>query len=325
MKFEEIEKCLDFYEKEIIYMPNELFSELQENITNSSQLTFAYSYLYLITYLYRYCKYFRVSGIDNNKIKEILGYSNNTRSINSIIKKDGLLDELELTSTTKDFPIDWNYDSISKTMEFQMFSDLDERKDEILIATTKRALNRKYSFKYPVRAFYRFPNDEELKEDYNKGYEDGTFFYVENTHQVPLEVFMFCMANEKIGCTGFYLYSYLKMKNDYYDGGYDCPVGKLAEETGIPTRTLSKYLDVLKKYNMVKCVVNQEYFVLGLPDEERKANTYITEDFFLFNDKPQSYEKIKIKTRAKYYAEQKEKHKHLWGTECDIPLEELPY
>jgi hypothetical protein len=133
------------------------------------------------------------------------------------------------------------------------------------------------------------------------------------------------MDNDKIGCTGFYLYSYLKRMNDFYFGGYDCPVEKLSEETGIPTRTLTNYLDVLKKYHMVECTINQKHFVLGLPQEERKANTYETMEFELFNDKPIPYEKIKVKSRADYYEEQKEKFKHIWGSKCDIPLEDLPY
>ncbi|MBT2680154.1 hypothetical protein J7E38_14155 [Bacillus sp. ISL-35] len=325
MKYEEIERTVAFYEKEIIHMPNELFDELRSNINNSQQLAFAYSYLYLTTYLYRHCKYYNVGGLDNDKIKEILGYSSNTRSINPLIKKGGLLDQLQMTSTVKDFPLSWTYDSLTKNLEFMMFSELDGEDDEETIQNVKKSLGRKYSIKLPVRAFYRYPHIEECKEAYEDGDEDGTFFEVENTHQIPFEVFMFCMANDKIGTIGFYIYSYIKMMNNFYKGGYDCPVEKLAKETGIATRTLTNYLDELKKYNMIQCLVNQKHFVLGLPDEERKANTYIVNEFDSFSDIPQAYEKIKIKTRAEYYAEQREKYKHLWGKECDIPLEDLPY
>jgi hypothetical protein len=322
MKYNEIEKCVAFNTEEIIFMPNEIFEELKNNISNTQQLTFAYSYLYLITYLYRHCKYYNVGDIDGNKIKEILGYSSNTRSINPIIKKGGLLDQMELTSTEKDFPTEWHFDSFSGDLVFDMLSEFDEDYQVII----KEGLSRKFTVKKPIRSFHRYPHDVEAKKMYDEQeYEDGTFFEFENTHQVPFEVFMFCMDNDKIGCTGFYLYSYLKRMNDFYFGGYDCPVEKLSEETGIPTRTLTNYLDVLKKYHMVECTINQKHFVLGLPQEERKANTYETMEFELFNDKPIPYEKIKVKSRADYYEEQKEKFKHIWGSKCDIPLEDLPY
>jgi hypothetical protein len=150
MKYNEIEKCVAFNTEEIIFMPNEIFEELKNNISNTQQLTFAYSYLYLITYLYRHCKYYNVGDIDGNKIKEILGYSSNTRSINPIIKKGGLLDQMELTSTEKDFPTEWHFDSFSGDLVFDMLSEFDEDYQVII----KEGLSRKFTVKKPIRSFH---------------------------------------------------------------------------------------------------------------------------------------------------------------------------
>lgn len=324
MKYNEIEKCVNFNEKEVFFMPNEIFNELKESIHNTQQLTFAYSYLYLITYLYRYCKYGINGLIDGNKIREILGYSPNTRSINPLIKKGGLLDQMEFTSTQKDYPIAWSYDE--NEVNFMMFSDLEEEEKDLY----KSTMNRKFSVKMPTRAFYRHVHDEECKKAYDEDGEiDGTFFNIDNTHSIPFEVFMFCMDNDKIGCGGFYLYSYLKHRCDIFNWGYDCSVESMAEETGIPLRTLTNYLDVLKKYKMIDCMINQKSFVLGLPNKERMANTYSIRTIDEFSDKPQSYAKIKVQTRAEYYKEKKEEMEMLKGVlegeSVDIPLESIPF
>src|SRR5690606_36182906 len=95
--------------------------------------------------------------------------------------------------------------------------------------------------KYPVRAFNRYIFDPDMKEDYEQGYEDGTFFEVDNTHLIPFESFLFCMSNKELGCIGFYLYSFLKSKNQLFKSGYDIPLEELESVTGVKGRTLDKY------------------------------------------------------------------------------------
>src|SRR5690606_30549103 len=111
------------------------------------------------------------------------------------------LDNIGYTITDKDFPLGWTYED--KFLEFNMLSDLDEDSQRLI----KQQYSRKFTVKYPVKAFYRSNVSEE------DNYLDGTFFEVENTHLVPFNVFLFCMSKKDIGCTGFYLWSFIKMKN----------------------------------------------------------------------------------------------------------------
>ncbi|MGG2091903.1 helix-turn-helix domain-containing protein [Bacillus sp. S13(2024)] len=264
-----------------VFMPNETFEDLKSAITNSPHIGFAYSYIYFITWQYRYVKHMGNDGLINNcKIKEILGYNPTTKGLDYLTKKNGLLDKLEYTKTVKDFPVSWEYKEL-EGLEFSMLSEHEE-----LLGFWK--LPRKYTIKFPVKAFYRHSNDEEMKNEYNEGYEDGTFYDVSNTHMIPFEVFMYCMSNKEVSCTGFYLYSYLKYKNDKYRAGYDVSLDKLADETGISRSTINRYLDSLKKFNLIRFIINQE-FVIGLSEEYRRANTYSVNEYFAFEDLPQKY------------------------------------
>ncbi|MGG4039284.1 hypothetical protein [Heyndrickxia ginsengihumi] len=186
MQYDEIKESLQFNKKETnIFMPNEIFNDLQNNIKKSVHIPFAYSYYYLITWLYRYAKYGSIS-IDNKNIKEILGYNKDYKPIDYIIKKNGILDLMEYTITTKDHPISWEVND--NYLNFSMLSDFDEE----TIKTIKKIKSRKYMIKFPYKSFFR------TKESEEDNYEDGTFYDVSNTHLIPFEVFMFCMSKKEI-------------------------------------------------------------------------------------------------------------------------------
>ncbi|MEH7393324.1 hypothetical protein [Bacillus sp. JJ1474] len=314
MTYEEIEKLLQYHERESkVFIPNEILEELKCHIPNSPHIAFAYSYYYLICWLYRYAKYGVINDIDNKKIKEILGYTAITKGLDYLIKKNGVLDDLGYTITTKDFPLSWTYED--DFLEFDLLSDMDED----IQRNVKQQYSRKYTIKFPPKAFHR---TKESKED---SYLDGTFYEVDNTHLIPFEVFLFCMSKKELECTGFYLYSYIKRMNDYHSGGWDVSIENMALDTGIAENTLIRYLDQLRKYKMIEGIHNQEYFCLALDPSERKANTYITNDFDLFTYKPQFYEKIKVMSSHDYYKLREEEFENLFGSGIDISVEELPY
>ncbi|AZV43678.1 hypothetical protein BAOM_3069 [Peribacillus asahii] len=296
MKYEEIESLLKFDEKESkLFMPNEIFEDLQNNIKKGVHIPVAYSYYYLVNWLYRHAK-FAYNQIDNRKMKEILGYNPDTKGIDYILKKNGALDTMGYTETVKDFPVVWEL-SEDDGLTFTLLSEMDDYfKEEI-----KGSISRKYTVKFPVKAFHRHIYDEEMKGDYNNGYEDGTFFEVDNTHLIPFEVFMYCMNNDKIGCTGFYLYAFLKMNNQIFRGAYDIPMKTLAEKTGLPYTTMTDSLSNLRKYKMVEGIHNQEFFCIALEDHKRKANSYITNEFTQFTNEPVEYERIKVLEVEEYF------------------------
>jgi hypothetical protein len=315
MQYDEIIKTLQYYKKEsAIYMPNEIFRDLQNNIKKSLHIPFAYSYYYLVTWLYRYAKYGSIN-VDNKDMKEILGYNKDYKPVDYIIKKNGILDLMEYTYTAKDYPISWEVND--NYLNFSMLSDFDEE----TIRTIKETKSRKYTIKFPNKAFFR------TKESQEDNYEDGTFYDISTTHLVPFEVFTFCMDKKEIGCTGFYLWSYLKMKNQIFTNGYDISLPKLSKQTGISYRTMCEYLSSLRKYNLIQVKYNQEYFSLAIDEKERKANTYITNEYESFSLSPIKYEKMKILKTNEYYELIKRKHEEFWGEQehVDIPLDKLPY
>lgn len=298
MTYAEMRQLLQFndeYESKI-FMPNEIFSDLRENIENPSHIAFAYSYIYFITWLYRYAKYGIINElIDQKFIKKILGYNPTYKKIDYLIKQNGILEQMGYIRTEKDFPIAYSYDEIDG-LQFQYIDDFKEYTEYI------KALNvpKNFKIKFPVKAFYR---NEESEEDY---YEDGTFFYVDRTHLVPFEVFLFCMTNGDLGCTGFYLYAFLRCMNQIY-GGYRISLETLEEKTAIKGRTLDKYLDSLKKYNMIHCKV--EDFVVGLGKGEKIPNTYFTNEPTNFTNIAKQYQKRKVMSVYTYYKQLEEKQK----------------
>lgn len=274
----ELQKRLFYDSKEnVMYMPNEIFDDFQKYI-KPVHIPFAYSYYYLISWLYRYAKYGEYP-FDNKDIKEILGYHATNKKLDYLIKTNGLLDEIGYTETVKNYPIEWKYDD---GLDFTMFSELNAD-DQKIIQQTR---SRKYFVKFPVKGIFR--TQESLQEEI----VDGTFYDLSNTHEVPFEVFLFCMSNKEINVTGFYLWSYLKMKNQHYEQGYDVSVEQLCNDIGMARRTLMKYLKVLKQYNMIQSIFNQEYYSVQLSKEERKANTYEINNFDLFSHKQEKIERM---------------------------------
>lgn len=321
MKIEEINKVLSITGKESdIFLPNEIFSDLQDNITDGTHVAFAYSYCYLTQFLYRNCKYFNIEVLlDVNVIKEILGYNKSNRTMNYITKKGGILEEIGYLESTKDFPVTWTFEKSSdEGLSFSMSSELGK---DILPPIPKM-----FFLKRPIKAFkrviQRINADGEIEEEEI----EGTFYDVTETHSVDFNVFMYCMANKDLGVVAFYLYSWLKHKNDRFDG-YDVPLSKLSAETGIARRTLVNYMDFLKGYRMIEHKFNQEYFVVGMYDNDRKATTYYTNEYHFFLDETAPFKKMEVMKREDYLAIKKREREEREAqiSKIDIPLSELPF
>ena len=318
MNIEEIKALLKITGKESdIFLPNEIFSDLQGYITNSTHVAFAYSYCYLTQFLYRNCKYFNTEVlIDGNIIKQILGYSESNRTMNYITKKDGLLDEIGYLESTKDFPLGWDLES--GVLSFVMSSEID--KDML------PPIPKMFFLKRPIKAFERVIQRENANGNIGEEEILGTFYDVTETHSVDFKIFMYCMANKDLGVVGFYLYSWLKHRNDIFSG-YDVSYEKLSQETGIAKRTMIKYLNTLKSYNLISFKFNQEYFVVGLSDNDRKATTYYTNEYRFFLDEPAPFKKMEVMARRDYIDIKKREREEREAKipKIDIPLSELPF
>lgn len=261
-----------------VYLPNEIFrdlvkcDELVEGKTKqTSPRAFAYAYIYLCCWLYRYCKWVgderKVTQAD---LKQVLGYSRENKTIDYIIKKNGVLEKLGYLTTTTDYPVSYFFED--DCIDFNTIKEQNQDYNE----EVKKYLNndKNYKIKFPVKAFHR------TRESFEERVLDGTFYGVENTHQVPFQVFAYCMTNKDIGITGFYLYSYLKHRNDIFKQGVDISHLKLTDETGISPTKLDDCLKQMKSHNMIN--VKVEDFVFDMPIHLRKANKYKVKDFEFF-------------------------------------------
>ncbi|MCY9738198.1 hypothetical protein M5X17_31385 [Paenibacillus alvei] len=220
---------MDNFHKNNLYLPNEIFADFNENISSSRHVAFAYAYYYYIVYLYRYCEYACNAKImTQSQLKEDLGYSPSQKSLDYIIKKNGLLDRMGYTASTKDYPVSYSInDSI---LEFRTISQC---------ATTlnRGKLHKNLSIKIPIKSFHR-TNGSKVEQ-----LLDGTYYEFENTHKVsPATFFDMMKDNDEYGVMAFYIYGYLKWKSDIYRGGYDVTERQLADDLKIDKGTLKKYL-----------------------------------------------------------------------------------
>ena len=316
MTYEEISKVLEINGKESdIFLPNEIFSDLQPYITDSSHIAYAYSYTYLTHFLYRNYKYLYTQKLlDGNVIKKILGYSQSNRTMNYITKKGGLLDEHGYTKSTKNYPNIYQFEE-----GFASLLAAESIGDVLPLVVPKM-----FFLKYPLLAF-----DRVLKLEVEGQIEEkkiaGTFFDKTNTHSVPFKVFLYCMSNKELGVIAFYLFCWFKYRNDMFGGGYDVPLSKLSKETGIKRRSLIKYMDLLKGYRMIDFIHNQNFFVLGALKEDRKATKYIANDINNFSEEHKSYKKMDVQLREEYFKLKAEQEEKMKGTinKVNIRISEL--
>jgi len=306
MNLKEINSTLGITGKEVdVYLPNEIFSDLESYLVDSPQIAYAYSYTYLAHFLYRNCKYFDNKVLINGDIfKQVLGYAKSNRTMNDITKrKSGLLEEIGYLESTKDMPLSWTFEADSgEPLSFDVSSNYE--KGELPPVPSAFFLWR------PVKAFER--TILHIKEGGGFEEEDipGTFYDVFRTHTVDFDIFTYCMANKELGTIAFYLYSWLKHKNDLFEKGYDVTYDKLSQETGIDRRTMVSYMNLLKGYRMISFKFNQPYYVNGMYTEDRKATTYITNGFESFQSEPKPFKKIETMSKEKYLAlKEKEKKK----------------
>ncbi|MFB5759082.1 helix-turn-helix domain-containing protein [Paenibacillus medicaginis] len=247
MNQKQLNKLLSPNDREEIYIPNEIFKDIfnSEQLKSAKSIAFTYNYYCLITYLYRYCKYGQGEFFTSELIKEILGYAGNNKTLDYIIKKNGILDCLQYTLTMRNFPISYEMGDYN-ILNFTMYSDLD-LETKIIINMSKN-----FKIKYPVKAFHR--TEESRDENLN----DGTFYDISNTHLFDINIFIDMVGNEEIGTIGFYLYQYLKYKNDLFKGGYTVSFEKLEKECGVSKNTIMKYSNLLESKGYLD-VINNGY------------------------------------------------------------------
>lgn len=241
-------------EKASVRLPNELFTQLSQSIRNSKnnkcvkQTSFAYAYLVATTFLYKYAQYVDLDSgtyVQNNNLKELLGYGKDSKTINRVISKDGILERLGLVETTRDFPVRFYVDPTeevdsSPAWEFVMMSELDET--DILYDKYKKTVkNRNYEIREPLF----------LTTGYSDG-DHGTLYSREQTHEITIAEFLIFLSDETFSNIDFLMCAFFKARCQ----GHPHQRAKIAMETilhelGIDSGTFYRHLTLLKERSYI--------------------------------------------------------------------------
>ena len=312
-----------------IYMSNQYFEIIKElkdsKKLKTTHMGFVYAYMYLQSYMFRNTTYeYFVPTVKD--IKEMLGYSPIQKSLDYIIKENGLLDTEKLTVSDNDFPI-INEFSEELGLEFTTLSDLNSPVENYTERFRQdKGIRKSQGYKYPVLSFYESLDEyTELSLDNN----GGTFFEVGFTTEIPFDVFAYCMSNSELGDTGFYLYAYLKHMNNFAEKketDYSATYETIGKKTGLSEKTVQRYMEALRRYNLVSTSHNMPYFSQAFRKDERKASSHFVNDFNQFTTLHVNYDKLEVKKRKEHKAIVAEKIKKEESVHLiEFDLEELPF
>ncbi len=221
-----------------VEMPNEIFSDLKEwlstgEIKSNLHQEFAYSYYWLISYLWKYAEY-RDFDIKQNNVKQILGYNPKEKRVDYIIKKNGLLDTKKYTQSIRDFPIDWERKG-KEDIKFFMYSDI-AKEDQV--------------------EYYTFPSRTSFVKSPFKSLDEDIFNNRGSFHMLSGNLFKICMSNNNLGCAGFYLLgylTYLRNVSSYYnqDSVFRCNNQTLAKKINWSERRVIKITNELGNVGLI--------------------------------------------------------------------------
>ena len=256
-----------------VFMPNYVFEMLANDEELSASKSFhqayTYSYLYLVSWLYRNAKY--DTEYSKEDLREIIGLSKTYQKFNYVTNKDGVLDRLALTVEDKIKNAPVYYDWENETLNFY---NQEEYNNEFLHEgqveeNRVRGINKKSpNGTYKIPTFGVYSKDAE--------YGEGTFFgFIENTHHVDFEVFVKCMTNPELGAEAFYLYSYLTYKCNQAGGSIEIGGIKMLQQTGMKHTSKEKALKGLKKFGLIDCYPAVFYKGAGKGDG---ASVYVVKD-----------------------------------------------
>lgn len=239
----------ELYNDASVQIPNGLFRDLSRSIknkrggTNIGQTSFGYTFLVMNAFLYKYAHYVDTANktyIQNSDTKEILGYNRSTRSIDRIIKKGGILEEMGLVESTREFPIhvdiyrDSNGFLVSDPITIDMLDDDSDIRREVFEVVR----NRNYEIREPLFL-------HEYKGDL------GTLLDYSNTHKVTINEFTKLVFNESLNNTDMMVYYFIK---SLAHGHTEIAISqdRFMGALGMSTDTLYRSLSNLEKESAIK-------------------------------------------------------------------------
>lgn len=231
MNKEELTKWLSVEGSVEIQMPNEVFDDFNEaDFQSYNHKCFAYSYYYIINYLYRNVVYGREDTKEYSLEKLTKVFLSNHKKVYYITKSGGLLDSIGYTNTTRDYPVTFYMDD--SILSFYTVKEVDDPIHH----------NHRLSVKVPIKSFYRFDFDD----------LNGTYYSFQSTHRVGIQNFIDIISNPKLGHVAFYIFSYLSMMCDRFKDGYQVSNKELASLVGCTERTITKYTGLLEEFGLLQ-------------------------------------------------------------------------
>src|SRR5690606_23175062 len=264
--YEHFKNIKNLYGKTYVQLPNGIFKDLAKIKQNIQQVSFCFSYMVTISFLYKYAHFVDVDNgayIQNGDIKQILGYNAKTKSVHKFIKKNGVLEELGLISSTKDYPVEVEYteEQINNVnmREFKTVSMLSA--DNIHYSMIKEIVkNRNYEIREPL---FFFEYDDEV----------GTLYNYENTFEITLDEFMLFVYDKDLDNTDFFLYCYFKSRcYGLKDNMKQIALDNIVSDLCIGKDSFYLHLDKLKDRGFVN--VNHKGWRTGEKEGEIEANDY---------------------------------------------------
>ena len=272
--YEHFNNIKSLYGNAYIQMPNGIFRDLSESLksrnkTNIQQVSFAYCYLLTIAFLYKYAHFVDLDNgtyIQNSDIKQVLGYDKTTKTIDKVIKKEGILERLGLIKTTKDYPVFVEYSKeIVNDVQMREFITINMiNADDANSITIKEIVkNRNYEVREPTFLF-------DYKDD------TGTLYNYERTHRVKIDEFLKLVYNDDIDNVDILLYFFFKYKcYGLKNNTKALALYKICIEMGIGRDAFYVHLDKLKNLGYID-VIHKGWRLSGESfDKSIEANEYI--------------------------------------------------
>ncbi|OME53999.1 hypothetical protein BSK59_15575 [Paenibacillus odorifer] len=235
MDKKEIEAWLNPSECINVQIPNEIFEDFgKAEFKSFNHKCFAYAYYYLISYLYRNALYKgRTEQYSQHNIIKV--FTGNKTVVSYITKNGGLLDQLDYTKTTTDYPISSYIDD--DVVEFGLIKELRKKIPDLELNHSPR-----FSIKEPVKGLVRF----------NREYYTGTFYSFQNTHRIDVNRFISIVTDDRLGHVGLFIYGYISMMCDRFQSGYQITNIELGEIVGCSDRTIQNYTNRLENLGFIE-------------------------------------------------------------------------
>lgn len=252
----------DVEDGQSIAVPNEIFKDFMGLDYPLGKRAYAYSYYYLSMYLHLYAKYGTEETVDkftNSSLQALLGISPTSRVMVQITKKGGDLDNLGYTSTVTDYPI--QLIQMSRTNDYMDVHHYMYSEEKKMLGYNRHSPN--FTVKHPDKMYWRTSLSK------TDEYLDGTLHKTDNTHMIPIQMFLHAMSIPSIMTKGFYIYGFIVYMSSVYkflDGSWKIPYEHFARLLGVNEKTVKSIVKELERHGFIIVTRTMNTFKINSPN-----------------------------------------------------------